>query len=137
MQAHFQLLYAIEALERESAMSHKEGNALRIGVNHCVSGPIKVNISFKTWMAVTPQSPIGKALSNIVPSGGISLHNILTDGMLEIDSNQIENFIRPLALGRKNYLFAGSFTMLGKILTCSIAFLKNVPIERRSTPKNS
>jgi hypothetical protein len=27
---------------------------------------------------------------------------------LEIDSNLIENAIRPLALGRKNYLFAGS-----------------------------
>ena len=28
--------------------------------------------------------------------------------MLEIDSNLVENAIRPLALGRKNYLFAGS-----------------------------
>ena len=28
--------------------------------------------------------------------------------MLEIDSNLVENVIRPLALGRKNYLFAGS-----------------------------
>lgn len=28
--------------------------------------------------------------------------------MLEIDSNLLENSIRPLALGRKNYLFAGS-----------------------------
>ena len=28
--------------------------------------------------------------------------------MLEIDSNLVENSIRPLALGRKNYLFAGS-----------------------------
>ncbi|PZX10347.1 transposase IS66-like protein, partial [Breznakibacter xylanolyticus] len=38
----------------------------------------------------------------------ISLQNYLTNGMLEIDSNLIENSIRPLALGRKNYLFAGS-----------------------------
>ncbi len=29
-------------------------------------------------------------------------------GFLEIDNNWIENEIRPLALGRKNYLFAGS-----------------------------
>ena len=28
--------------------------------------------------------------------------------MLEIDNNLIENAIRPVALGRKNYLFAGS-----------------------------
>ena len=30
------------------------------------------------------------------------------DGRLEVDNNLIENSIRPLALGRKNYLFAGS-----------------------------
>ena len=29
-------------------------------------------------------------------------------GRFEIDNNLIENTIRPLALGRKNYLFAGS-----------------------------
>ncbi len=30
------------------------------------------------------------------------------DGRLELDNNLIENSIRPLALGHKNYLFAGS-----------------------------
>ena len=30
------------------------------------------------------------------------------DGRLEIDNNWIKNQIRPVALGRKNYLFAGS-----------------------------
>ena len=34
--------------------------------------------------------------------------NYLNDGILEIDSNLIENTIRPLAIGRKNYLFAGN-----------------------------
>ncbi|MCB0649258.1 MAG: transposase, partial [Saprospiraceae bacterium] len=29
-------------------------------------------------------------------------------GDIEIDNNLVENAIRPLALGRKNYLFAGS-----------------------------
>ena len=32
----------------------------------------------------------------------------LYDGILEIDNNLVENAIRPVALGRKNYLFAGS-----------------------------
>lgn len=36
------------------------------------------------------------------------LYNLLEDGRLEIDNNLIENKIRPLALGRKNYLFAWS-----------------------------
>jgi hypothetical protein len=30
------------------------------------------------------------------------------DGRLEIDNNLVENAIRPVTLGRKNYLFAGS-----------------------------
>jgi hypothetical protein len=30
------------------------------------------------------------------------------DGRYLIDNNRIENTIRPLAIGRKNYLFAGS-----------------------------
>jgi hypothetical protein len=33
---------------------------------------------------------------------------ILHNSRLEIDNNLIENAIRPVALGRKNYLFAGS-----------------------------
>jgi transposase len=36
------------------------------------------------------------------------LRYYLEDGRIEIDNNQIENKIRPLALGRKNYMFAGS-----------------------------
>ena len=36
------------------------------------------------------------------------LINVLEDGNLPLDNNLIENQIRPLALGRKNYLFAGS-----------------------------
>ncbi len=36
------------------------------------------------------------------------LGNYLVDGRLEIDNNLVENAIRPVALGRKNYLFAGS-----------------------------
>ncbi len=31
-----------------------------------------------------------------------------SDGILEIDNNLVENSIRPIALGRKNYLFAGN-----------------------------
>lgn len=32
----------------------------------------------------------------------------LTDGNLGIDTNPLENQIRPIAIGRKNYLFCGS-----------------------------
>jgi transposase len=56
---------------------------------------------------VLPKSRIGKAMvyyQNQWPK----LQNILFDPKLELDNNLIENKIRPLALGRKNYLFAGS-----------------------------
>lgn len=34
-----------------------------------------------------------------------------TDGKLNIDNNLVENAIRPVAIGRKNYLFAGSHSL--------------------------
>jgi transposase len=37
-----------------------------------------------------------------------ALKRFLDDGKIEIDNNAAENAMRPIALGRKNYLFAGS-----------------------------
>lgn len=37
-----------------------------------------------------------------------ALQRFLDDGKIEIDNNIAENAMRPIALGRKNYLFAGS-----------------------------
>lgn len=54
-----------------------------------------------------PKSPIGKAI-NYLLNQWRKLETVLEDGTLVIDNNLIENKIRPLALGRKNYLFAGS-----------------------------
>ena len=39
-----------------------------------------------------------------------SLVRFVDDGRIEIDNNPIERQIRPIAVGRKNYLFAGSDT---------------------------
>jgi len=43
------------------------------------------------------------------------LIRILDHGEAELDNNLIENKIRPLALGRKNYLFAGSHAAAERI----------------------
>lgn len=64
------------------------------------------------WIAeksliVLPKSPIGKAMNYTLQQKN-KLMACLEDGRLELDNNLIENKIRPLALGRKNYLFAGS-----------------------------
>lgn len=101
-----QLLYAIEALARESEMSHDERHALRVEKSLPIINEIGAYI-YQNKSLVTPQSPIGKAFE-YCSNRWTSLQNYLTNGMLEIDSNLVENSIRPLALGRKNYLFAGS-----------------------------
>ena len=36
------------------------------------------------------------------------LTRFLDDGRIELDTNPVERAIRPVALGRKNHLFAGS-----------------------------
>jgi len=64
-----------------------------------------------------PSSPLGKALTYALNQQEALLRYV-TDGRLQIDNNLAENAIRPLALGRKNWLFAGSETG-GK--ACAIA----------------
>ena len=54
-----------------------------------------------------PKSAIGQAVSYTLKLWP-RLRLYTKDGRLQIDNNLIENAIRPLALGRKNYLFAGS-----------------------------
>ena len=57
--------------------------------------------------AVLPKSLIGKAFAYSINLWD-HLQHYLHNGLLLIDNNLIENSIRPNALGRKNYLFAGS-----------------------------
>jgi transposase len=56
---------------------------------------------------VMPKSAIGIALAYTLSLWN-RLNGYLLDEKYEIDNNLIENSIRPVALGRKNYLFAGS-----------------------------
>jgi transposase len=59
------------------------------------------------YLEVLPKSPIGKALAYSIKRMD-KLKAYVFDGMLCIDNNPAENSIRPVAIGRKNYLFAGS-----------------------------
>ena len=66
----------------------------------------------KTWIEqenlnVLSKSAIGKAMTYYLNQYH-KLEAVTLDARLELDNNLIENAIRPLALGRKNYLFAGS-----------------------------
>ncbi len=57
--------------------------------------------------SVIPKSPIGKAIAYTLPRWK-KLSAYTKYAELHIDNNLVENQIRPLALGRKNYLFAGN-----------------------------
>ena len=56
---------------------------------------------------VLPAEPIGIAIGYMLKRKAGLLH-YLTDAKLMPDTNLVENAIRPVAVGRKNYLFAGS-----------------------------
>lgn len=54
-----------------------------------------------------PSNPLQKAINYMLKRwSGLTIFN--TDGHLLPDNNLIENQIRPMALGRKNYMFCGS-----------------------------
>lgn len=56
---------------------------------------------------VLPKSPMGEAIGYCL-SNWTALKRYVEDGDLAIDNNAAENALRPVALGRKNWLFAGS-----------------------------
>jgi hypothetical protein len=68
--------------------------------------------AFRRWLeAELPKTisrtPIYKAI-NYALNRFEALTIYTSDGMLAIDNNQLEGQIRGIAVGRKNYLFAGS-----------------------------
>ena len=102
----FQKLYDIEREARERNLSPEQRHKLRLDK----ALPLLNELGkwmVETWKTSLPKSPIGKAVAYCLPRWD-NLMNYLHDGLLEIDNNLAENAIRPIALGRKNYLFAGS-----------------------------
>lgn len=57
---------------------------------------------------VLPKSPVGEAL-RYLDHQWTALQRYLADGQLLIDNNNAERQLRTVAVGRKNWLFAGSF----------------------------
>lgn len=101
-----QLLYAVEHEADEKGLSFGERAALR----QRVARPILV--AFQKWMLknrgqVIEQSPIYEAL-NYTASRYEQLSRYMEDGRYSIDNNGGENTIRPIVVGRKNYMFCGN-----------------------------
>jgi len=57
--------------------------------------------------AVLPKSPLGDAVRYLT-NQWTALQRFVEDGRLAIDNNRAENQLRGVAVGRKNWLFAGS-----------------------------
>lgn len=101
-----QELYKVEREAREAELSFDDIKTLRQEKSVETLGKIEKYLT-QEHPNVLPQSAIGKAFNytlNLWPR----LKRYVEDGRFQIDNNLIENSIRPVALGRKNYLFAGS-----------------------------
>jgi transposase len=97
-------LYAIETTIRGQTSTNRKS------ARQAKSRPL-VN-AMKVWLETQ--------LTHIPPRGGLAdairytltrwsaLGLFLDDGRIELDNNTVERAIRPIALGRKNHLFAGS-----------------------------
>jgi len=101
-----QKLYEIERNCREQNSTPEQRKEIRQEMAKPILKEIKIYIE-KQVITTTPASAFGKALGYAIKRWK-KLTRYLDNGRLEIDNNLIENAIRPLALGRKNYLFAGN-----------------------------
>jgi transposase len=101
-----QALYAVERQAREKNLDHAARLSLRKEHARPVFDELEKYLKNELLQAL-PKSPIGVAISYSL-NRWKKLEKYLLDGALEIDNNLVENAIRPVALGRKNYLFAGN-----------------------------
>lgn len=97
-------LYAVEAEIKEQTPTE------RLNVRQLRSVPLLAD--FKVWLdahgpKLLPKSPLGNAFGYAL-ANWTALNRYTECGILEPDNNAVERAIRPIALGRNNWLFAGS-----------------------------
>jgi transposase len=149
-------LYEVEGDAKEGRKKHPEwGDAAWHAFRHELrskrSRPILDAIH--AWLMgerpkALPKSPIGEAIGYAL-NHWAALTRPLEAGFLEIDNGASERALKPVALGRKNWLFAGSdeggktaATLMSLCTTCKglgvdpFAYLRDV-LERVSTHPNS
>jgi len=102
----FRRLYETERDAREQGLTHDEIKVIR----QEKSAPILLEV--EKWLNdklnnVLPKSAIGQAVAYTLTLWP-KLVGYIDEGRFSIDNNLIGNSIRPVALGRKNYMFAGS-----------------------------
>jgi transposase len=109
--AWISLLYDIE---REAKKREPEDYEAFVALRHKLRGERSRPIfdQFHTWLEaelpkVRPKPPIGEAIQYAL-NHWTALMRPLEAGFLELDNGASERAFKPVALGRKNWLFAGS-----------------------------
>ncbi len=142
-----QSLYAIERKAREEGYNPEQRLTLRLQKAQPIMDELKAWL-LENRDKVLPKSKIGEAI-NYACNRWKYMERYLEDGKLEIDNNLVENAIRPVAIGRKNYLFAGSpegakwaaiiYSLLSSAANCGhnpSEYLKDVLLRLPDQPLN-
>lgn len=143
----FQAVYDIERQIKITQISGEEKKQSRIAHALPLLKELKSWME-KTYPQVLPSSAMGKAINYSLKRWD-KLCLYAETAILDPDNNKVENSIRPVAIGRKNYLFAGSheaaqrgammYSLLGTCKAHGIepyAWLKDILIKLPAHPIN-
>ena len=103
---HIKELYKIELEATAGKLDHQSRYELRKQKTVPALDKIK-SLLENPGKIILPKNKINEAIDYTL-NHWTQLTRFLEDGRLPIDNNLCENTIRPVALGRKNWLFAGS-----------------------------
>lgn len=140
-------LYAVERKAREKGLTPEQRKALRQEEARPLMDKLKAWL-LENSHQVLPKESIGEAIQYALNRWKY-MEPYLENGKLEIDNNLVENVIRPVAIGRKNYLFAGSpqgaewaailYTLLSSAANCGhdpSKYLKDILLRLPDQPLN-
>lgn len=99
------VLYHVERRARDEGLDAAARHKLRAATIPDALARIKVRLD-ALKPKLLPKSPLGKAVRYALNDWS-ALCGYLEDGRYELDNNLVENAVRPVAVGRKNYLFLG------------------------------
>ena len=122
------MIYKVEDMATDQELDHEQRAELRKKLAY------PILCAFEKWVVqyypkVLPKGRMGKALSYTY-SIFHRLSRYHLDGRYLMDNNGVENAIRPLAIGRKNYMFCGNhdaaenaaimYSLLGSCKACNV-----------------
>jgi hypothetical protein len=99
-------LYAVEKEARQGSLGAEARLALRQAKSVSVMASLKTRL-VEIRQQIPPGGKLAQACDYALEQWS-RLEEYLSDGRIEIDNNWCEGAIRPLALGRKNWLHVGS-----------------------------